>query len=242
MLPAPRLSAVLSARVHGALGWIAYKLGWTDSARRRYERVLTLRGAEFGAYVQLGRIAFDRGDYTEWRRALEHARRTDPVRFARLRHPLELFEPRLAGTNIDRRAPRGLDRDQRATWTPADAHDRPAQDPRNSEGFGHGTDTPLAPGFDPIAPGQQFDDSDIMDLRDSAGPFAEEGSTASDDEPPQDHEPQHRIPYPSPPDASLTRDDFSSPSERRRFRSRRPIDSGEIARCDLAELVRRLSG
>ena len=108
MLPAPRLSAVLSARVHGALGWIAYKLGWTDSARRRYERVLTLRGAEFGAYVQLGRIAFDRGDYTEWRRALEHARRTDPVRFARLRHPLELFEPRLAGTNLDRRVTGGV--------------------------------------------------------------------------------------------------------------------------------------
>ena len=242
MSPAPRLSAVLSARLHGALGWIAYKLGWADSARRRYERVLRLRGAEFGAYVQLGRIAFDQGDYTGWRRALEHARRTDPVRFARLRHPLELFEPRLAGTNLDRRVTGGVDADGRATWTPIDAQSQTTQDPSSSEGFGHGTDTPLAPGYDPIAPGQPLDDSDILDLHGSADPFAAADPTASDDEPPRDREPQHPIPYPSPPDASLTRDDFSSPSERRRFRRRRPIDSGEIARCDLAELVRRLSG
>ena len=89
---------------------------------------------------------------------------------------------------------------------------------------------------------KQLDDNDILDLPDGADPFAATDRTASDNEPPPDRTPQHQIPYPSPPDASLTRDDFSSPSERRRFLRRRPIDSDEIARCNFAELVRRLSG
>lgn len=236
MRPASRLFSELTARLHGALGWIAYKLGWADSARRRYERVLTLRGAEFGAYVQLGRIAFDQGDYAAWRRALEHAQRADPVRFARLRHPLELFEPRLAGTNLDRRTRSGVDASGRATWTPTDSQGRPTRDPCSTEGFGHGTDTPSAPGYDPAGSDQQLDDGDTLDLHSSTDAFPAMDSTASRDEPPQ------QIPYPPPPDASLTRDDFSSPGERRRFRRRRPIEPGEIARCDLAELVRRLSG
>src|SRR5262245_9776669 len=96
------LLAGLGARFHVACGWLAYRLGCRRAARNHFERVLLLRGADFHAYVNLARIAFDVGDYAGWRRELEHARRLDPDRFARLRHPLELFEPRLAGTSIDR--------------------------------------------------------------------------------------------------------------------------------------------
>ncbi|HLQ38021.1 MAG TPA: hypothetical protein VK348_09475, partial [Planctomycetota bacterium] len=39
----------------------------------------------------------------------EHARRIDPQRFAELRHPFELFEPRTAGTTFDEAG-------ERATW------------------------------------------------------------------------------------------------------------------------------
>jgi len=88
-------------------------------ARAHFERVLLLRGADFRAYVQLARIAFDVGDYAGWRRELEHARRLDPARFARLRHPLELFEPRLAGTAIDQLGELDEEFDgasDRATW------------------------------------------------------------------------------------------------------------------------------
>lgn len=228
MPQASRLFAAVNARFHGALGWAAYKLGWREVAQRRYERVLALRGPEFVAHVQLGRIAFDRGDYVGWRRELERARHLDPVRFARLRHPLELFEPRLAGTNLDRRL-LGGDADQVVDGLrQVDAHGstptatslapgRPAPDSRSSEGFGNGTDMPLAPDFDPT----------------SAGAGASDGER---------QEPLSPIPRPTPPDASLTHDDFSSPSERRRFRARRPIEPGEIARCDLADLARRLSG
>lgn len=111
------LLRAMVASVHALLGRLAYRLGRRHAARRQFERVLLLRGADFRAYVALGRIAFDLGDYATWRRELEHARRLDPRRFARLHHPLELYEPRLAGTTFDR-----LDLDatgfdgMRATW------------------------------------------------------------------------------------------------------------------------------
>lgn len=111
------LLRAMVASVHSLLGRLAYRLGRRHAARRQFERVLLLRGADFRAYVALGRIAFDLGDYATWRRELEHARRLDPRRFARLHHPLELYEPRLAGTTFDR-----LDVDttgfdgMRATW------------------------------------------------------------------------------------------------------------------------------
>jgi tetratricopeptide (TPR) repeat protein len=91
----------LWASVHSAWGMLAYRLGCRAAARSHFERVLLLRGDDFRAYIELGRIAFDLGDYATWRREFEHARRMDPARFARLRHPLELFEPRLAGTRFD---------------------------------------------------------------------------------------------------------------------------------------------
>jgi hypothetical protein len=99
----------LLARLHSGCGWAALRLGCCQLARRHYERVLVLRGSDFHAYVQLGRMAFTAGDYAGWRREFEHARRADPERFARLRHPFELFEPRLAGTDFDETG-------DRATW------------------------------------------------------------------------------------------------------------------------------
>jgi len=250
-----RMFAIARASAHSALGWVAYKLGWLGPARRQYERVLLLRGADFRAYVHLGRIAFDQGDYAGWRREFEHARRTDPIRFARLRHPLELFEPRLAGTQFD---PQGLvdddgyeATDARATWRALRPFGQQPRDASASEGFGRGTDLPLAPGYDPMMPGQQLDDRDPDDLlqddllegddpgqqtpgdlHESADPFAQQ---------PFGKQGPPMPPKPPTPDASLTRDDFSSPAERRRFQLRRPIDRQEIARCDVNELARRLS-
>lgn len=104
-----RTLQALLAHVHSGCGWLALRVGWRTLARRHYERVLVLRGSDFGAYVQLGRMAFTAGDYAGWRREFEHARRADPKRFARLRHPFELFEPRLAGTDFDETG-------DRATW------------------------------------------------------------------------------------------------------------------------------
>ncbi|MBX3464558.1 MAG: hypothetical protein KF830_15420 [Planctomycetes bacterium] len=104
-----RLLRSLLAIFHSLGGWIAYRLGCSRAARRHYERVLVLRGCDFSAYVQLGRLCFAAGDYAGWRRELEHARRADPRRFAQLRHPFERCEPRLAGTEFD-------DTGDRATW------------------------------------------------------------------------------------------------------------------------------
>ena len=294
---------------HAVCGWLAYRLGWHGVARQQFERVLLLRGAHFRAYVHLGRIAFDRGDYVGWRREFEHARRTDPIQFARLRHPIELFEPRLAGTQFEGAS--ALDgfqaTDSRATWrvlhpfqdprefdpnkigrvgddlgnTDLGDHDlnkggmldgHPNKDDRTPDGYGRSTDLPLAPGYDPMASSQQLDDDEHSDLPsgidiptgndlpngprptddpgkiDSLGLGADNhnrNGDASQYDAAHNLDPLNRpfTGHPSwnTPDASLSRDDFSSPTERRRFQLRRPIDSQEIARCDLNDLVRRLS-
>ena len=285
-----RMFRIALATAHSVGGWLAYKLGWHGTARRQFERVLLLRGANFRAYVHLGRIAFDHGDYAGWRREFEHARRTDPIRFARLRHPIELFEPRLAGTQFE--GSHELDSfqaaDSRATWRalhpfgPAPFRsgredDGRADDSRMPEGFGRGTDLPLAPGYDPMStehmiPGQQLDDGepgggdlgggDLGDNHPShnhpshgeagrgdaehhagdplAGdPLGQEDARLEDQ---HNHRGDtHRSPGWSMPDAALSRDDFASPIERRRFQLRRPIDRLEIARCDFNDLARRLS-
>ena len=276
-----RILQLARANAHSACGWLAYKLGWQAKARRQFERVLLLRGADFRAYVHLGRIAFDHGDYAGWRRELEHARRTDPIRFARLRHAIELFEPRLAGTQFE--GGHDLDgyqaADSRATWRalhpfgsdPFRVDGRLGKDlGRSHDGFGRGTDLPLAPGYDPLMPshpssGQQIDDRDPDDLHDrllhgdlldgggnsggSNSGGSNSGSNISGDggidkdqgissERIGGNNSHHGW---NTPDAALSRDDFSSPIERRRFQLRRPIDRQEIARCDLNELARRLS-
>jgi len=188
MLSLSRCLRIARATAHAACGWLSYRLGWYGVARQQFERVLLLRGADFRAYVHLGRIAFDHGDYAGWRREFEHARRTDPIRFARLRHAIELFEPRLAGTQFEGHGE--LDgfqgADSRATWRAlhpfqdprgmdhvgdelgADAldargknliHGKPHDDGRTPDGYGRSTDLPLAPGYDPMTPGQQLDES-----------------------------------------------------------------------------------
>lgn len=87
------LLRLLSAWCHGCLGTLCFRFGALRRARRRFERVLELRGDSFRAFVHLARIAYAEGDYVGWRREMEHARRCDPERFARLNHPFELFEP-----------------------------------------------------------------------------------------------------------------------------------------------------
>lgn len=109
MVPNVRLLPRILARCHTVCGWICFRLGLSRQARRHYEHVLRLRGDDFSSYVHLGRISYDAGDYAGWRREFEHARRADPGRFARLSHPFELFEPRLAGTAFDAAG-------ERATW------------------------------------------------------------------------------------------------------------------------------
>jgi hypothetical protein len=195
------------ALAHAAGGWIAYRLGRLHFARRRYERVLLLRGADFGAYVHLGRIAFDLGDYATWRREFAHARRADPVRFEQLDYLLEWFEPRLAGTPCD--APRsgstafgGADFDgtgARATWRSLMNAAKP--------GEGRG--------------GRR----NLQDL-DGATESAASGDAGA--------------PAPNPGDPARHDDCLSGP-ERIRFRRRGPITSGEVAQCDLDDLLRRLT-
>lgn len=83
-----------SAAAHKAVGWALYRVGAHEGARRHYERVLELRGDDFGAYVHLALCAYKLGDYASWQRECGHARRTSPARYARLKHPFELFDPR----------------------------------------------------------------------------------------------------------------------------------------------------
>ena len=225
------IPAALRARVHATLGWCAYRLGLATAARRQCEKVLLLRGPDFRAYVQLGRIAFDQGDYAGWRREFEHARRLDPVRFARLSHPLELYEPRLAGTRLDRRVPTPETAefpaaDTRAPWSAdGDAPDDESPETNATEGLDRGL--PRIPDYDPLA----ADGEGYEDANGSADPFADFDEIPAPQ--PTDRAPAH--------DAAVTRDDFSSSAERRRFELRRPIDQKDIARCDLTELARRLS-
>ncbi len=98
--------AVLWHRINGVA---LFQCARYERSRRHFERILEHRGDDFGAYVHLGRIAYTMGDYGGWRRECEHAQRTSPERYARLKHPLELFEPRAAGTLHE-------ETEERATW------------------------------------------------------------------------------------------------------------------------------
>ncbi|MEO6597613.1 MAG: hypothetical protein ABIP94_22950 [Planctomycetota bacterium] len=193
--------------------------------------MLVLRGADFSAYVHLGRIAFDTGDYAGWRREFEHARRADPYRFARLRHPFELFEPRLAGTDFD-----GIDFDERdcddrgfddtgarAMWRSL----RPLSPGRRGPSRG---DLPLEPGRDALLPGGDSSADGIAPRTESKLPSGSaEGGRLSD---------ESRGMTPMVP----MRDDCGSAAERLRFRKLGPIVPSELVRCDLDELARKLSG
>ena len=191
-----------AATLHFLCGSVAYRLGCRSFARRRFERVLEVYGACFLAYVNLGRIAFDHGDYATWRRELEHARRLDPRRFARLRHPLELFEPRLAGTSFGRANGEGTAYDgTRATWRSLRhlGAQRPTIElPESAD-----------PGLEALLPDCE-----------SLGEGALGNDVAG---------------------MARTQDDCASNEERRRFARLGPIDRTELQRCNVDELLRRLS-
>lgn len=200
----------LAARLHGAAGWLAYRLGSRRLAARCFERVLQLRGADFSAHVHLGRIAFDTGDYARWRRELTHAQRLDADRFARLRHPLEPIEPRLAGTAFARRERLDDDFDdagERATWQSLRGPGPMAQQARSEPADG-GLEALLG-GFDAHA------------------------------EAALDRRPDYDAPAPSD-RPRRQRDDCSSDSERARFRRLGPIRAADVHGCDLDRLLRRL--
>ena len=259
---AGRFLRSLAAHYNSVCGWAAYRLGWTTTARRHYERVLVLRGADFGAYVHLGRISFSLGDYAGWRREFEHARRADPRRFAKLRHPFELFEPRLAGTDFDETG-------ERATWRTL----RPfgngpfgngpfgngpfGSGPMGNGPLGHGpigkggpkraglssdnTSEPKASepiASDPIASDPMATEPMATDLGlDAFLPAWETRMDAADGTPRS-----NKGPVPGKPDEQQSADDCASLAERRRFRELGPIVASDIARCDIDDLVRRLSG
>lgn len=229
-----RALQALRACCHSLCGWLAYRVGCRAAARRHFERVLVLRGADFRAYVHLGRIAFDTGDYAGWRREFEHARRADPYRFARLRHPFELFEPRLAGTDFDGAdfedrscEDRGFDdTGARATWRSL----RPLLPGRR----GPRADRPLDAGMDALLPGCDAS-ADAIEPRagsksPGANPIANRSGSPTGGE--SDAETG----------SGPARDDCGSAAERLRFRKLGPIVPSELARCDLDELARKLSG
>jgi hypothetical protein len=226
MKPLGQMLRAAAAILHNACGAIAYRFGCRASARHHYERVLLLRGRDFRAYVQLGRLAFDSGDYASWRRELENARRLDPERFARLRHPLELFEPRLAGTSFepptgDGRSDPGLDDSgARAVWRSLRP---PLSGPRLPGEAADGLDS-LLPGAEP---------------RSEVGPPRFVGHLPAERHPPGERGDQA---MPAARDPSASNDDCASAAERRRFRELGPIAADELRRCDLDELLRRLSG
>lgn len=105
---APILRSLASA-FHKLAGATLFRVHLYERSRRHFERVLELKGDDFIAFAYLGRIAYNLGDHTGWRRECEHARRTAPERYARLKHPFELFEPRAAGSICEEAG-------ARATW------------------------------------------------------------------------------------------------------------------------------
>lgn len=84
----------------------------------------------FAAYVYLGKLAWQVGDYSGYRREFEHAQQIDPERFSRLRHPFELFEPR-GRTPSDETG-------ERATWRSV----RPGHGGPSHRGTVHRVDLP----------------------------------------------------------------------------------------------------
>lgn len=211
-------------------------------ARPHYERVLQLKGDDFDAYVHLGRIAFAVGDYAGWRREFEHARRTDPLRFARLRHPFELFEPRLAGTNFEGNASAnsgsagdaGFTGDsERATWRsllfgPSHRHSTGLRnDGLRNDGLRN--DGPRNDGL------ADSDKNRVLPETPSGIDAGLEallsGNAAERDGSGRDGPLPH-----------MPADDCASSAERRRFRELGPIRANDVGACDLDELARRLSG
>ena len=216
MLFVARFLRASLARLHSLCGWIGYRFGFRAAARRHYERVLVLRGCDFPAYVHLGRIAFDVGDYAGWRREFEHARRADPRRFEKLRHRLDLFEPRLAGTDFDRQGTFATfdDTGARATWRSL----RPFGGNGGHRANSARPDVPIEPGLDALLPGCDARAETSFDSQNGAA--SENCDRAAD---------------------ANAHDDCGSTAERRRFRALGPIAASDLKRLDFDDLLRRLS-
>lgn len=218
----------LRARLHKVCGWLTYRLGWCSLARAQYERVLVHTGGDFGAYIHLGRIAFDQGDYAGWRREFEHARRLDPVRFARLHLVGERLGPRLAGTSFQRPGNHLFDATgNRATWNsawPRPELDRSDDELRADGSVNHGRHGQPQAGL----------------------PNTGLPNTGLHQEPFRDPELESLLPSANAPfDAVNGReaaDDCSSADERRRLSALGPIRPAELLGCDLDDLARRLLG
>ena len=90
--PSPRRRVALAW--HRLVGWACFRICAWERSRAHYERVLEITGEDFDALVRLGRVAYKLGDYAAWKRECGRARRVDPQRYGRLKHPFELFEPR----------------------------------------------------------------------------------------------------------------------------------------------------
>jgi hypothetical protein len=213
----------LWAGMHSVCGVIAYRCGCRGAARSHFERVLLLRGDDFRAYIELGRIAFDLGDYATWRREFEHARRLDPNRFARLRHPIELFEPRLAGTSFER-GDEPLDgSSMRATWRSLRTPGGGLPGGRlGAEGEGRDPGARYRRGLSDASTGDASSDGLSGDA--NAGSPGDDGRAET-----------------SRP-AAAAHDDCRSATERERLRALGPIGVDELRRCNFDELLRKLSG
>ena len=137
------LSRLLRGLAHGLAGRAWFRIGKAARARYHFERVLALRGDNFRAYIYLGRLAYCSGDYAAWRREYEHARRTCPDRFARLKHPFEPIEPCAGGTLPEETG-------ERATWRAVRlASSQTGADPRQRRSHSEDSASGLE-SFDPL--------------------------------------------------------------------------------------------
>jgi hypothetical protein len=169
--------------------------------------------------------------------------------------PFELFEPRAAGTPFDEAS-------ERATWR-AVRPANPGSVRRTAHGEGHGdprTEAREASLDASLDPGSSLDDGradrsdgERADPRGGRDPGAEDPQRRSPEADARGSRggpfgSKDRSPTPrhgGPRDGGSHRaaaDDFSSPNERNRFRRLAPIRRQDVARTDLEELIRRLSG
>ncbi|MCA8949844.1 MAG: hypothetical protein KDE27_10105 [Planctomycetes bacterium] len=230
MVSVGSLLQLAAARVCAACGWLAFRVGLRQQARHQYERVLRLKGDDFSAYVHLGRIAYDTGDYAGWRREFEHARRADPVRFARLRHPFELFEPRLAGTTFE-------DTGERATW-------------RSLRPFGAAQRVGGQPLGEPVLGDSGLDDSGLGDSDLGGSGLGNSGLGDSDLAGTGFGDIPAAFDVPGPEGdrsgrggrkpAREPQDDCCSAGERERLHGLGPIRPEEVSACDVDDLADRL--
>jgi hypothetical protein len=113
-----RFARRLAAACHSLCGRLAARLHRPARARRHFERVLSLGGDEFVAYLNLGRLSLAEGNYAAYRREMANARAADPERFGRLQPPIDGLDPRAAGTPFGGTGERATWRSVRASGTP----------------------------------------------------------------------------------------------------------------------------